>query len=308
MNKTIDIHPASAEERTIAFRQAHEAWGGNTEIEQFVRARKRSIQHKRARWWVLTRMGKVCASLGSYPLRFVVEGREVAGFGLGAVYTAPEERRRGYAEQLCRHVAAAEQAAGCEVGLLFSDISPDYYAKLGWHVVGDSLYKADVADLWEPTPGLGVRIRKPHDRIASLNAMWEATEKSASLWLKRPDDYWRYILTRSPEDHHVMLCDKAGLERGYMRIHIDGMKAHIHEILLPQGIADAWLDSAWALAAHYAASQGAEYLSTWQEPAPRSRPLWDEAARGKAITMMLWSGQTAEQAPSACSIHDTDHF
>jgi predicted acetyltransferase len=315
MTDAVEIHLASEAERLEAYQQVHEAWGKGKRRSVFVADRLKSIQHNRASWWVLTQKKKVCASLGCYPLTFSARGREVPGFGFGAVYTAPRHRQRGYAEQLCRHVAATQQASGCEVGLLFSDIAPDYYAKMGWQALDRTLYYAELVDLWEPTRGLGVRMDEPAARIAELDTLWEAEQAQRALWLKRPEDYWRYLLARSSDDHHVMLCDRSGAERGYLRVSIQGELAQVEEVLMRRGPADPWIEEAWVVVAHYAASQGAERVQTWQTPPPRTRQNWRVKPREQAIPMLLLSGEAArapdEGAPSlieSAFIHSTDHF
>jgi predicted acetyltransferase len=308
MTQGVDIHPANEAERLAAYRQVHEVWGGDKPLEEFVSARLRSIQHNRARWWVLTVDGEVCASLGSYPLRFMAHGRAVQGFGFGAVYTPPAQRKRGYAEQLCRHVAQVEQSGGAEVGLLFSDISPDYYAKMGWELVDQTTYKAELEDLWEPTRSLGVRVKRPEALISTLSGMWDAEQRQHDLWLARDAGYWRYLLSRNPEDHHVMLCDRGGIERGYARLAFTGQEGWVEEVCLRQGVEDPWREDAWVVVAHYAASQGAARLATWQQPPPRSRKHWVPTQRAAAITMVLRSGACAAAPLTSSHIHSTDHF
>jgi predicted N-acetyltransferase YhbS len=132
MATNYSIHPASEAERLLAYRNAHEAFGRGLTQEEFVSTRLRSVRHNRAGWWVLTVAGDVVASLACYPLSFCVNGLIVRGIGIGSVHTRSSHRKNGYAASLCRHVAEVEAARGAEVALLFSDIAPAYYERLGY--------------------------------------------------------------------------------------------------------------------------------------------------------------------------------
>ncbi len=52
--------------------------------------------------------------------------------GIGAVFTHPKERGRGYASAMLGELFDEERAAGSDLAFLFSDIHPVFYEKLGF--------------------------------------------------------------------------------------------------------------------------------------------------------------------------------
>jgi Predicted acetyltransferase len=49
------------------------------------------------------------------------------------VFTKPVHRGRGAARELIERLVEREAADGADAALLFSEIGPDYYARLGFH-------------------------------------------------------------------------------------------------------------------------------------------------------------------------------
>ena len=55
--------------------------------------------------------------------------------GIGAVFTAPAARGRGAARELIDRLLERAAADGADLALLFSEIGPDYYARLGFEAI-----------------------------------------------------------------------------------------------------------------------------------------------------------------------------
>jgi GNAT superfamily N-acetyltransferase len=72
------------------------------------------------------------ASAKEYAFDGVLDGRAVKVAGIGAVFTQPTHRRRGAAASLIGRLLDRAAAAGADLALLFSEIGPDYYARLGF--------------------------------------------------------------------------------------------------------------------------------------------------------------------------------
>lgn len=76
---------------------------------------------------------KVLASAKLYRFAAMLDGRPIQIAGIGAVFTSPASRRRGAARELIERLLEQEAAAGrADLALLFSEIGPDYYARLGF--------------------------------------------------------------------------------------------------------------------------------------------------------------------------------
>ena len=75
------------------------------------------------------------ASAKRYRLQLWVHGRVVDTLGIGAVFTPPARRGHGHASALIEAMCRQAATRGCELALLFSEIGPRYYERLGFRVV-----------------------------------------------------------------------------------------------------------------------------------------------------------------------------
>src|SRR5262245_29485947 len=107
----------SPEDRLAVTAVAHAATHPEQPLEYFQALRLTHARRALARWWLLLEDGRPACSLVCHPLTFSAEGRTAPGFGLGAVSTVPDARRRGHADVLCRHAIAAAEAEGRRAGL-----------------------------------------------------------------------------------------------------------------------------------------------------------------------------------------------
>jgi len=82
--------------------------------------------------WALVNAGDVLASAKVYDFAGALDGRSMRLAGLGAVFTQPGHRGRGYARMLVDRLVDRAAAEGADLALLFSEIGPDYYLRLGF--------------------------------------------------------------------------------------------------------------------------------------------------------------------------------
>ena len=78
---------------------------------------------------------ELLASAKLYAFEAVLDGRPIRVAGVGAVFTSPARRGRGSARELMERLLERAAADGADLALLFSEIGPDYYARLGFEVV-----------------------------------------------------------------------------------------------------------------------------------------------------------------------------
>ena len=64
-----------------------------------------------------------------------LDGRAIRIAGIGAVFTQPAHRGRGAARDLLSRLLDRAAAGGVDLALLFSEIGPDYYARLGFETI-----------------------------------------------------------------------------------------------------------------------------------------------------------------------------
>jgi GNAT superfamily N-acetyltransferase len=124
----------------------------------------------------------VLASAKRYDLIMRVDGAEVPTLGIGAVFTPPSARGRGHAASI---VAALEQAAardGARLALLFSEIGPAYYERLGFGAVPVQTMDIDVRR-GQGAPAMMVRAGEERDASQVAAMMVErASAFRLALW------------------------------------------------------------------------------------------------------------------------------
>lgn len=103
----------------------YDAWAEGRGLDDYIAACAASQKYASGRWLVLADGAALLSSLIVYDL-----GGPAAG--LGSIATPPERRGRGHASLLVALAADAIEAAGKRRIFLFSDISPEFYARLGF--------------------------------------------------------------------------------------------------------------------------------------------------------------------------------
>ena len=81
---------------------------------------------------------KVLASAKLYRFDAVLDRQPIQVAGIGAVFTSPDSRGRGAARDLLERLLERAAADGADLALLFSEIGPDYYARLGFAAIPTS--------------------------------------------------------------------------------------------------------------------------------------------------------------------------
>lgn len=140
--------------------------------------------------------GKALASAKRYTLELGFGGLAVPCLGIGAVFTSPQSRGRGHARALIEAMIEAAAREGMQFALLFSEIGPDYYARLGFEPLA----------ITESTLGLrpqrregapAVLVRAGDDRdIADIAATHVKRAGTYAFALERSADYARHAITK----------------------------------------------------------------------------------------------------------------
>ncbi len=90
---------------------------------------------KNLRRFALVDGDEVVASAKVYRFEALLDGQPIQVAGLGAVFTAPAARGRGAARELIDQLLEHAAADGADLALLFSEIGPEYYARLGFEAI-----------------------------------------------------------------------------------------------------------------------------------------------------------------------------
>lgn len=287
---TVSIHRADEQEKVEAFRNAHEAWGGDTAADTWIEQRLESPRHQRADWWVLTNDGEVAASLGCYALQFRLDGRLHDGFGLGAVHTAPEHRGEGYASWLSQYVQERAVDRGDQIGLLFSDIDPGFYEELGYSIASDRRFDTqNLRDLAEGGPRATLHPLDPDGRLEEIMIWYDDWHEETRLHLARDRSYWRDSIHETEDHQFFGISAPGGREEGYIRVTERDQTLEVLETVLPEA-------SHRDRAAAYRALADLALARNWtriRQYFPPPRPVlshFDDNRRDEHITMLVPAG------------------
>jgi GNAT superfamily N-acetyltransferase len=144
----------------------------------------------------LVRAGEVLASAKRYLFDARAGDRSLRVLGIGAVFTPESHRGQGLAHQLVEAVIADGRERGCDVALLFSEIGPEYYARMGFEEIPRSVLTLHVPRHDRlGAPATLVRAGEAYDLpyMAEMTARYAATGTFA---LERPASLIEFALMR----------------------------------------------------------------------------------------------------------------
>jgi GNAT superfamily N-acetyltransferase len=137
----------------------------------------------------------VLASAKRYLFDAIVAGEVVRILGIGAVFTPDAHRGRGLAARLIDAMLADGRERGCRWALLFSEIGPDYYARLGFTAVERADVTLTVPRSRRGAPATLVRALDPAD-LPELAAISQRNVESADGRLVRSADLLEFGIVR----------------------------------------------------------------------------------------------------------------
>jgi predicted acetyltransferase len=200
-----------------------------------------------------------------HPLVLSAGGAVLPAYGIGAVATRPEARRRGHADRLCRHALAAAEAEGRGVGLLYSAIPPAYYERMGFAV----------APAWEHTCGRPAELAAsgPQAALTPLDPRREAR-----------------VLAQLYEQHHGVAPHVHRDEAGFAR------SIALHQDDLYFGLGEPCAGYA-RVSLYESTLEVTELCVPEEERAPVLRALAQLAARLNRTRLVGWFAPCAELTP-----------
>ena len=205
----ISFHPASADEFRQCCINVFETWPSSDTLEAHLEWRLASPQHNYAQWYVGTIEGRVVVSLGAYPIRFQLDGRATRGLMIGAVHTVSDARGNGYAPRLLKYAEEHQRSGGAQISVLFSDIAPTYYTRLGYTACPSYGFAANIAELPTPVrePSLQTRLGHWPNDILQAAELYETAKTSSMFAVERPAEYWQHLSQRYPDARLVWILD-----------------------------------------------------------------------------------------------------
>ena len=140
------------------------------------------------------------ASCKRYEREIRVGERTLKAMGIGAVFTPPEMRGRGYASAMLATLMDREHAAGLDALFLFSDIEPAFYETLGFLAFPSRVFSLRADDL--PHARMTIKQATPED-LAGVRRSFARHERMRPWSFKRTPLFWEwlYLRTRHGSEH-----------------------------------------------------------------------------------------------------------
>lgn len=151
------------------------------------------------------------------PLRIGVGDRQVRAIFLGGVASPPEQRRRGYTEEILKAACLEAHEAGIHLCLLHP-FKHSFYAKYGWAAAMEQrVYSGELTALRHFRWGEGRFLPMSAERIPELQTIM--LEALAGRWgvVVRGPEQWQSVLPDAKlKRHGVIWQDSEGRARGYL--------------------------------------------------------------------------------------------
>lgn len=138
--------------------------------------------------------GRLLATAKRYRYRVRLDDRIGWMAGLGAVFTPPLRRGKGYASQLIERVLESERRDGVMLAGLFSEIRPAFYERLGFTTVPLDEVTIRV-ERRDGAPAMLVRAGDDKD-LAAVEAMHQIRSSSVRFALSRDRSMIHYALAK----------------------------------------------------------------------------------------------------------------
>ena len=140
--------------------------------------------------------GEVLASAKIYTFDAALDGRAIRVAGIGAVFTQPAHRGRGAAREIVERLLARACDRGADLALLFSEIGPDYYARLGFVAIATTTATLRVVeDTRRGAPATMVRAGEDRD-LADITALGAVRAAPYRFHLERSRDLVHYAIAK----------------------------------------------------------------------------------------------------------------
>jgi len=190
-------------------------WSGERSFDEYVTEFRTlcasGFGRRRFRTLGLTVDGLLGASCKRYQRELRCGERTLRAVGIGAVFTPPEQRGRGYATALLGALLDAERAAGTDLAFLFTDIHPAFYERLGFAALPSRtiVLRADAL----PATRTPVRVLADAEGPAMMRC-YAALDRRQVVALTRPPLIWDWLRQRARSRAERGEPVRLGLGRG----------------------------------------------------------------------------------------------
>ncbi len=285
MTDRLELHRANAEERAQAFRNVHDVWPWAPDPDEHTRKRLADVRFDNATWYVGTLDGRVVTACGCYHVSVRIDGAVERACAIGAVHTPAEFRGRGFAPRLLAFAEEQERALGKTVGLLYSDIGADYYARLAYRPCPSKQGWADVSSAPKKLPdACEVRRIDALAVIPELSEIYDRAHAGLAISIARSPEYWRYLIIQRPDEEYYF-AEQGGKRVGFMRVANRAQGLFLRDLALVDQTEQIERGMYSALIG-LAVARGAARVGGWMPASAVCRELFTVSDREKELTML----------------------
>ncbi len=175
---------------------------------------------------------RVVSTLRVWERRIRVGASLVTMGGIGGVCTDPKYRGVGYASALLRHTIDYLQEVGCDLGVLFTIISEEFYHKFGWTSFPLHGFKVQFnATTTDETPSdWQIRTFNLETDLDLIASIYDTANAQQSGVISRTRAYWDMEPSRIRGILPTVVAYQNGDIGGYLNYEIDGAWAKVHEV------------------------------------------------------------------------------
>jgi GNAT superfamily N-acetyltransferase len=301
MSAPLQMHAASHDEQAAAHANVFDIWSKGLPLDQHIEGRLNSPKHKLAQWYVGVLDGRVVVSLGCYPLTFRWNGQAVPGIAIGSVYTVKEVRGRGFAPQLIDWVENHERTGGAKLAVLYCDIQPEYYARLGYELCPSLQGWTDPRSIAIEQPRHHVEPIEPDQHLDRLMDLYDRYHGKMPLSIARDRQYWQNLLDRAPGERFFRLTDTKDGWHGYLRLATGDTAWRVTDFALDDQSLEL-AEDLYGSALLAAQAEGCQRFGGWLPDHPSARQFFDLTPRQVEITMLKSLDPARKLEPEAIEL------
>ena len=199
----MNLRDATPDEIAEVLSRTHALWSDGLELDAYrefiatLMASEWATEGERNyRFLVLTDddTDDVAAAVKLYRFAARLDGGLIHVGGIGAVFTLPHARHRGYAADLIRKTHAIMTDRGDALSLLYSEIGARYYAGLGYRQLSAHALRIKVPMKVTVSTGSSPMHRNDLDHVIRIREM---EDLAAPFVLLRDRANWKYLLARA---------------------------------------------------------------------------------------------------------------
>lgn len=280
--------------------------------------------------YLIARSGRnIVSSCKLYLMDFQARGRHYRVGGIGAVYTPERFRGNGFAAQLLETVATRCKQDGFDAMLLYSDIDPIYYERLGYELLPNCEFHIWINDpqvqRWIMSDSSFAEDMHTHAPDVSFAEAAMADDMlshyrrflpTRPYGVYRSEQYWKYKLQRENFRHlnalgvwpqlEMMTIDLGQKDGGYLIFEQGGQILRVLEVVGSEKTTELL----WRHLLRNALLRHVQLIRGWESMAPDFVKGLKYAERDWGHPMMLTiNPETAKWLDiETCHLLELDHF